>query len=985
MAQEFGLWRQLLSGIDFNGQPGAGKPLVPCIVPLKSFDYDGCSALTKIQSENAEVWSQLQHKGGLNLDVIFWISPSGQQHAKFTTKKQLTVAISVADQEYFRHIRNEEFWISGDSKGGPDRRFIVAPMRSPTTGEMAFAFAVPVNRPGAEPDIALAMNAVPLSLVDVVVPPDYGFAVIDTAGKVLFHSQQERSLQENFFDETDDRLRLAQLVAHGRSGEWQANYRGSPYLGFVQPVSRIANCPWSIVTFRAREPLLDFQARQQGGALGLVLIGIAIPCLVYSIYLIVQWFLAGAVHPMIVKAIWPDCQLDSVYRSARNYLIALFAISLGMVMVAAAADRRYFNTALLYFLLTPLLACLIPAICYWWRPKQGEKRDSHNDAGHGLWLQQMFWLLLCASVLPACGDALLAFRVEDANRLQDWLFHSVRDHQARINKLRTGFYSSALLDPPTRKALLDGLKNPALTGCPGPSAQPLFSYRVDPRQISMCRPASASVFTITGAAPIVRSFAEFAITALGSAFQSRHPSLFDQEERPEAGEQVFEPDGVLDQSPERLVYCVSGPDSENACASGAKKLSPDLTKSHFLALFPLLGVPFAFWFVLGKIVLRGSESTVEKTEGRWYDVGSMPVPFPQRLLYLSVPGEDVCNSLAPYFRATESSSYVIEPSSFQTGDAGSNAKDWADEQINQIQYQMRRSARLCVMVHGFDDFVCFGEPRTAIARLLDKLLFLPSGSPLIVLETCADPASTIEYCKEGRAGEYPGPTAQLYQFLSQFRVASSPAAPQPDVERSDLRCFYDPRRWKEYLVSETAPLGALQGIRRELEDLWSKENTVTEEVLIGSISQRARAFFETIWRRLSKAEKMLLVEIAEGYLPNPKAVDKISELARKRLLLFCPEPRVFSETFRRFLCEREHLVAVHKWERESRPGGWRSFREVAGFAAAMGVVFYALTQGRPVESLITVATSTGALFFPKLRGLLSQAHVPGSGGGAEKA
>ena len=48
-----------------------------------------------------------------------------------------------------------------------------------------------------------------------MLPPGFEFAVIDHTGKVLFHSDRQRNVSENFFEETDDNRRLrAQVAAH---------------------------------------------------------------------------------------------------------------------------------------------------------------------------------------------------------------------------------------------------------------------------------------------------------------------------------------------------------------------------------------------------------------------------------------------------------------------------------------------------------------------------------------------------------------------------------------------------------------------------------------------------------------------------------------------------------------------------------------------------------------------------------------------------
>ena len=50
----------------------------------------------------------------------------------------------------------------------------------------------------------LVLNVRPGSLFDAVVPPGFGFAVIAPDGRVLFHSQENLSLGENFFEEVGE-------------------------------------------------------------------------------------------------------------------------------------------------------------------------------------------------------------------------------------------------------------------------------------------------------------------------------------------------------------------------------------------------------------------------------------------------------------------------------------------------------------------------------------------------------------------------------------------------------------------------------------------------------------------------------------------------------------------------------------------------------------------------------------------------------------
>ena len=69
-------------------------------------------------------------------------------------------------------------------------------------------------------DFKVASLTIPLrALIDPVIVPGFGFAVIDRDGEVLFHSDPRHSLVENFFDESDRSRRLRALVA-AKHQEW---------------------------------------------------------------------------------------------------------------------------------------------------------------------------------------------------------------------------------------------------------------------------------------------------------------------------------------------------------------------------------------------------------------------------------------------------------------------------------------------------------------------------------------------------------------------------------------------------------------------------------------------------------------------------------------------------------------------------------------------------------------------------------------------
>src|SRR5262249_36951230 len=96
------------------------------------------------------------------------------------------------------------------------------------------------------------------ALIDTVTVPGFGFAVINGDGRVLFHSDPEHNLSEDFFVESDGSRRLKALVSARHEECADIKYWGDDHRACVTPLelstgtgSPIAlfGAPWTLVTF----------------------------------------------------------------------------------------------------------------------------------------------------------------------------------------------------------------------------------------------------------------------------------------------------------------------------------------------------------------------------------------------------------------------------------------------------------------------------------------------------------------------------------------------------------------------------------------------------------------------------------------------------------------------------------------------------------------------------------------------------------------
>jgi len=163
----------------------------------------------------------------------------GLQRRKLSLGSFATSLIDVSNREYFTH------WSTPDSSSS----YFLDSIRSDTTGAREAALS---HRRDNE-SLPVATLYIPMrSLIDPVIPRGFGFAVIDTDGKVLFHSDPEHKLSEDFFVESDNSRRLRALSAAKRMEPLDISYWGTEHRAFVKPFKPSAgvfNRNWTIVTF----------------------------------------------------------------------------------------------------------------------------------------------------------------------------------------------------------------------------------------------------------------------------------------------------------------------------------------------------------------------------------------------------------------------------------------------------------------------------------------------------------------------------------------------------------------------------------------------------------------------------------------------------------------------------------------------------------------------------------------------------------------
>ena len=146
-------------------------------------------------------------------------------------------------REYFRALQQGRGWAART-----DRDVYVAQrIFSGGDGSRVLQMAVPRACEGGGFCGVISGSLSAHSLSAAVSPPLLRFAVIDQrSGQVLFHSDDARSLAENFLVETEHNPRLRALVQIGQSDAFAGYYMGAAHRFYHAP---IPDAPWSVVAF----------------------------------------------------------------------------------------------------------------------------------------------------------------------------------------------------------------------------------------------------------------------------------------------------------------------------------------------------------------------------------------------------------------------------------------------------------------------------------------------------------------------------------------------------------------------------------------------------------------------------------------------------------------------------------------------------------------------------------------------------------------
>ena len=158
------------------------------------------------------------------------------------------IAASIADRQYFKALVREQQWTLPAIQRTPSGPLELVAQRLFNRGDGArvLQIAAPLKTDDGAFDGIITGDTRVHALTAAVTPLMLRFAVVDADGAVVFHSDDSRSLTENFFVETEDKGVLRYAFARREREALRGAYGGQPHRFHYAPVE---DTPWGVFVF----------------------------------------------------------------------------------------------------------------------------------------------------------------------------------------------------------------------------------------------------------------------------------------------------------------------------------------------------------------------------------------------------------------------------------------------------------------------------------------------------------------------------------------------------------------------------------------------------------------------------------------------------------------------------------------------------------------------------------------------------------------
>jgi hypothetical protein len=825
---------------------------------------------------------------------MFWVDPDGWQRIKLTVPDTGTPQTQVDKDPYFLDVKNGDLSRLSDSTTGKSYALRMEPVLSPNTHGFFTIIAMPAGKPYAAKVLAARLE----SLVDPVMPPGFGFAVVDSAGHVKYHANSARNLQENFLTESQNDRALQALLSHHLEGSLWINYMGRPHAAVIQPFTDLTRTPLSLVVFRDETPLDTVNA-----AIVLVFAPLMIAW-TFPFLLIAPVYMKKRDYPL--AAIWP---CSDHRRSYAHLLVAQSAVLLVFGLTYSRCGPL--ACAIAWPLLLAHAGVLYPLVQFRWRADWLIVASRVVLIAGLLAFSLGSWAIVVPIAFAAASVPMVAKRIESAVAEEIDLphlyasmalaslavvmvapacvfFKFAHDSIQRLEVAREEKRAVGAFRDRTRR--IDAQARDLHAGTLACQRHCETFDRYD-RLVEVAPEETAQPLRFTALeAGLPQFFAQFPSNVLGAELQR------------------IALDGVRDArpwlvTPTTLTYDPPGGDGELPTITRRVQLWSGLRLSTTIALVLVLMCLYLWFAYVARVVFLLDVPRVPDLEV-W---GPKTLPE-DNMLVLGHPRTGRRLAIKKALCDVQ----MLDLAELSVADR------WAKQPI--------KGNGVCLFYFDFDlDNV---ETNAKKLLLLERLLYVKRVR--VILLSSVDPMYFLAYRHGREHGDSQPPAAAPSQLerwaavLNRFRKVELHTEANPPVDmRQWTYTGDDARRAKQFIDDECETHIPLRGIGK---DILSKRPTSVpvKAALVEEMLDQADSYYRLLWTGCTANERLVLFQLARDGWTNPLNGAAIQQLQRRGLVRREPAARIMNDSFRRFVLKSQYPAEVARWESEERGSRWRA-------------------------------------------------------------
>jgi hypothetical protein len=909
-------------------------------------------------------------------------------------------------------------YYSAPLKGGTeylsirDRRIAIESVRSQTSGQPEVVFArrtSDTNPPRTNafrekyPVIAMSKpNA--LAMIDPILPQDFGFAIIDQSGTVLFHSQRHRNTIENFFAETDDDKRVKAAVDARQEEQIDIRYWGEDYRAYIHPMKDL---PWTLVTFRQKAPLRTLNA----DALSITMV----------LLLVISGFLPIAFIALVLVLrpgyrapwAWPAPERVRAYAELAGAYVALLAVAAVLLLtfdesalmmfpfwfvpLALIVTYFYLNDRLrgvkrMLFVIAAaaLTSCMLVLM---WRARSGSLSDGwllaaallllvagaravlrHDQLPEPRHLRERqaalplcyvgagFLLLLLTSAVPASAFFKAAYEMETRTYVKRVQMKLARDLQNRWWRISWEFDDKR------------GVNKAAYREARWQELRDLYSAAALDTRVSLDRMTARK----SGRSKELPRFIQTLLPRYSASSANTRELVSD---RAADDSWWWTHDGaemsltVRNPPPLRPVTIASTipallPSMHTLDVPGRSTARPAAVT--IIALLLICTVAFAVAHFIARRVFL-----VDLVHPLWLSKGFLGLRN-----VLAYPCDDA--AAQQLFRE------------FRTIDLAT------DEGLELARTAPQSFAvfEAAVLIDGLDYEHGTGEKSEIVRGLLERLT--RNADRTVVLRPAAMNVITAAFL-QGADREAWARTLSSFVWVNGSQLSSNAGSLtlsgahvpfNPEESQSSSRWHMRSLQGIYILSGFDAYFDQLTDTRRAIERTLARETEADpylrtllgglskyasgRDQLLDEISERAEEYYNALWRTCAPNEQLVLMQVAQTGLVNGKTRKDVRRLLARGLLRRDPQLRLMNETFRRFVLAQCATSALAlQLEQNLASDAWNRFRVPFFAAIAVVLLFFFTTQRQTFDSTLALIGGLAAslpAFVKTLSGLGNRAR-----------